>query len=171
MKRKDLAPGIKFGCWTVLSRVENPKHRSKYVCQCSCGTIRQVERANLVSGASTKCRPCIKLPLGEACFRGRLRQYKAAAVVRGFEFSLSDELAKQLFLQDCAYCGAPPAKLFEVKGCRGTALYNGIDRRDSCLGYIESNVVACCATCNYMKRSMTVEEFIAHARQIVENQR
>ncbi len=45
-------------------------------------------------------------------------------------------------------------------------IYNGIDRTDNDLGYITTNVVPCCATCNYAKKGKTVEEFFTWARRI-----
>lgn len=46
--------GKKFGEFTVLSKVENSKIR-KYKCQCSCGSIKEVNAYNLKDGLSTNC--------------------------------------------------------------------------------------------------------------------
>ena len=40
---------------------------------------------------------------------------------------------------------------------------NGIDRIDNALGYIESNVVACCPICNLAKRNLPVDTFVSWA--------
>jgi hypothetical protein len=37
---------------------------------------------------------------------------------------------------------------------------NGLDRIDSAIGYIESNVYTCCGNCNYMKNNYTYKEFM-----------
>lgn len=46
--------GHTFGKWTVLEKGEK-KTRQKWVCQCECGTIRQVEGTTLRTGRSTSC--------------------------------------------------------------------------------------------------------------------
>lgn len=48
--------GQHFGRWTVLSRVLNKTgHGSIWLCQCECGTIKEIEYTNLVSGKSKSC--------------------------------------------------------------------------------------------------------------------
>lgn len=49
--------GQRFGEWTVIERTVNPKipNRTHYRCQCSCGTIRSVDAANLRYQKSTNC--------------------------------------------------------------------------------------------------------------------
>lgn len=64
----------------------------------------------------------------------------------------------------CAYCGADAATAFTSRG--STILYNGLDRRDSNLGYIEGNVSPCCRVCNIAKGSMSVFEFITWVYKI-----
>lgn len=47
--------GQKFGRWTVIS--EAPRHgQTRYwLCQCDCGTVREVRQQNLINGQSTSC--------------------------------------------------------------------------------------------------------------------
>lgn len=54
--RSDLT-GMKFGKWTVLGPAENYtcKDGYKWTCQCECGTIRDVQRGNLMTGDQTSC--------------------------------------------------------------------------------------------------------------------
>lgn len=48
-----------FGSWLVLDIAHyKPGERIKWVCKCKCGTIKEVDGSNLVSGASTKCKKC-----------------------------------------------------------------------------------------------------------------
>ena len=39
--------------------------------------------------------------------------------------------------------------------------YNGVDRIDNSRGYEEGNVVPCCRQCNWSKRDLTTEQFLA----------
>jgi hypothetical protein len=48
----------------------------------------------------------------------------------------------------------------------GTFVYNGLDRIDSNLGYVRSNVVPCCAVCNYMKQELSLSEFLDQVAKI-----
>lgn len=46
-----------------------------------------------------------------------------------------------------------------TKGAIPSFVYNGIDRVDNSVGYVLSNCVPCCSTCNRMKGTMSSEEF------------
>lgn len=65
----------------------------------------------------------------------------------------------------CTYCGASASKAVKTK--YEVFLANGIDRVDNSIGYLEGNVVSCCKTCNYMKRDLSVVEFLEHVRNVV----
>lgn len=57
MKQKwiDLT-GQKFGRWTALERVIKPDNKNTYwLCQCECGTIKEVMGKNLHNGRSSSC--------------------------------------------------------------------------------------------------------------------
>jgi len=81
---------------------------------------------------------------------------KNGAKRRGLEWSLPDPLALDLITDHCYYCGSPANPSL------------GIDRVDNTRGYVEDNVVSCCATCNTMKMDMSVSAFVAHCKSIVE---
>lgn len=46
---------------------------------------------------------------------------------------------------------------------------NGIDRLDSSIGYVKTNVVSCCTKCNYAKHEMTIDEFKEWIKKIYIN--
>lgn len=56
MKRIDLT-GLRFGSWTVLeaAKIRDGAGHLRWRCQCDCGNIRVIPRANLRSGASASC--------------------------------------------------------------------------------------------------------------------
>lgn len=60
--KKQLDPGDKYGCWTVLDS------RGKQIfCQCGCGTQKLVCKYSLIKGRSTNCgckNKTLPLPLG-----------------------------------------------------------------------------------------------------------
>jgi len=70
MKKKINTKGKKFGKWTVLREVNAPysgadkkrKTTLKCICECECGAIELIHKNNLLSGKSTGCLRCAKLP-------------------------------------------------------------------------------------------------------------
>lgn len=78
---------------------------------------------------------------------------KRGAKKRGIEFSITIELFKKLIREECAYCGSKE-------------LFNGIDRKNSSLGYTKENSVSCCRRCNMSKHTSSPEEFLEHCKKI-----
>ena len=81
------------------------------------------------------------------------REKMSDAATRGIGFSLTLEQWEALRGQPCTYCG----DTFE--GVR-------VDRVDSDGEYCDDNVVSCCTTCNMMKRTMPLGDFLAHIAKI-----
>lgn len=51
--------GEKYGEWTVLNEYRSVKHRTEWLCECSCGrTKKYIWRQNLINGKSLRCRIC-----------------------------------------------------------------------------------------------------------------
>jgi hypothetical protein len=48
----------------------------------------------------------------------------------------------------------------------GVFIGNGVDRVENSLGYSVDNCVACCKICNWMKLTLSVDEFKAHVIKI-----
>jgi hypothetical protein len=79
------------------------------------------------------------------------------------------ECFRRLASQSCHYCGKPPsqkayAAIYSRKEKQRQDytrfdLYNGLDRVNNDIDYVEENLVPCCKNCNFAKRNMTVEEF------------
>lgn len=56
-----IAPGTKFGEWTVVKETVNPNLNYKsiyYLCKCSCGETAIIDGRSLRNGNSTKCKKC-----------------------------------------------------------------------------------------------------------------
>jgi len=53
-KFKDLT-GQVFGCWVVLERANNKNKETIWLCECICGTRKEVSAGSLVFGSSTNC--------------------------------------------------------------------------------------------------------------------
>jgi len=102
-------------------------------------------------------------------FRDLYRSYKRKAIARNYNFDLDLTTFGMITKCDCYYCGAVPANEWRItRNSKNTAryIYNGIDRKDNTKGYQLDNVVSCCSICNFMKNTLTYDQFIAKAMQI-----
>ena len=92
-----------------------------------------------------------------------LKDYKAGAVKRNHEFSLTFDTFVALLSGNCVYCGAEPVvREYEKQYMQVTEepfKHNGIDRIDPTKGYTTDNCVSCCSKCNYAKHDMSLEEY------------
>lgn len=85
--------------------------------------------------------------------KGRFTSLKSNAHRRGLNFSIEIEQLQELLSKNCTYCG-------DGKG------YISLDRIDNKKGYEFDNVCSCCTLCNMMKKTLSVEQFIDHAKLI-----
>ena len=168
--REDLGTAVR-GTWkdrTIYAR--------KVACVCDCGGSIEVWAAHLRSGSTQSCGCLYKskqrhrsLPKGEAAFRTVLRSYKANAKNRGIAFGLTKQQFRALILQPCSYCGQEASTVARTRAGYGDFTYNGLDRVNSSLGYVEGNVVPCCSVCNRAKMDMDLTDFLAWVRRIHEH--
>ena len=81
--------------------------------------------------------------------------FKAQARSRGIRMAIAEDVYVATVTAACAYCGGKKeGKLI------------GIDRIDSDGAYEEGNIVACCATCNFMKNTLNLDVFVTQCRRI-----
>lgn len=85
---------------------------------------------------------------------------------RRIEFKLSKDLFVQLIHLPCSYCGDLETNTWVNKDTKEVWKYTGIDRLDSSKPYQDDNVCSCCKDCNYAKRKLSVEEFLAKIKKI-----
>jgi hypothetical protein len=177
--------GQKFGRLLVISPAKSKHKRAYWNCQCDCGNTCIAMGKYLRQGKKRSCG-CLKkesaqinakamtasnnLPPGVAAFNLLYAGYRCSAETRSIEFNLTKDNVAQLTKQDCFYCGAPPKILYAPDLPNGGYIYNGIDRKDSSVGYNLDNCVACCKMCNWMKNAFTVEDFISQCSRIIEHQ-
>jgi hypothetical protein len=121
--------------------------------------------------------------------------YQRSARLKKLQFTFSEEEFKEMVVKPCYYCNTLDEKGFdENPDCIGEAKmqvgfrinaeepksapsnsaakdkvlrsFNGIDRMDQKVGYIQSNGVSCCAMCNWLKGSLDSATFIKRIRHI-----
>jgi len=152
---------------TVLEHRKGTKtRRPMTLCRCECGRDRLVRSDRLRRGEVIACATCARaesakrgglarrLPVDVALTRNIRGVYEINAARKGLPFHLDESQVGALIRAACAYCGLEAAPT------------NGIDRLDSELGYVLSNVVTACSTCNYAKREMSPSAFLAWAERI-----
>jgi hypothetical protein len=187
-RRTDLI-GVRIGKLTVLrpGPVVGVVKRSFWECSCTCGNTINVRESLLVNYGKPGNR---RAQLSCGCLQGqhvttsateeiallrdkwgkaqvwRFYQYSAGASQRGLCFNVTEHDFERLCKSACHYCGEPPSNTAKVpQRCKGTAraadfIYNGLDRVDNDKGYTLDNVVSCCKTCNFAKRTNTYEGFL-----------
>ena len=74
---------------------------------------------------------------------------------RGKKFEIEKEFYDTICKRPCTFCGITD----ETKV--------GIDRIDNEKDYVTENIQSCCTTCNFMRRGLTCEEFVAKVSEIV----
>lgn len=171
--------GKTFNRLTVISVAgKTDSGNYKWECRCDCGVVKIVSSDHLTrkkqSVQSCGCyrddqirKKCSPDP-NETAFRLLIGVYKKRARKKGIEFSLSDKEFKDITSSDCVYCGEVPAMTIENKPKTGLYCYNSIDRDDHKKGYSSDNSIPCCKICNYMKWTLTKDEFLLQVKRIAE---
>ena len=80
-------------------------------------------------------------------------------------FELTLEQYSELINQECYYCGLESS--YTIEDVNEDLYKNGIDRKDSKIGYLYDNCVGCCQMCNYMKHSLSVNIFLKRIEHII----
>ena len=170
-KAIDVRVGDTYSRLTVLTEpysVRKPSGRCErfVTCKCSCGEIKTVSLNKLRMKKTLSCG-CYnkemvsrrKISDSDRVKNSLIREYKISADCRKLDYSLSDDLIFSTVKKPCHYCGTTPIKPHREDS---SFLYNGLDRFDNNLGYVESNIVPCCFICNKMKGVLTKEDFMDH---------
>jgi hypothetical protein len=83
-------------------------------------------------------------------------EYKKRADNKSLLYDLTTEEYNTITKSQCYLCSRNSREKYK----------NGIDRVDNNLGYIMSNVKACCASCNYIKKNMELGELFDKMTEI-----
>lgn len=86
----------------------------------------------------------------------RFSEYKRDAKKKNRSFEITFEQFMTFWQKPCIYGGCSIETI-------------GLDRIDSSLGYIISNIAPCCKTHNSMKSNLTQEEFLLMCRKVVDS--
>jgi len=157
---KDLI-GKRFGKLTVIALAEGRDTTCRrWLVKCDCGETKITRSSRLISGNCTSCGSCSHRKMyGESSMNQMISAYKAGAKRRNLEYTLTDNVFKNLTHSPCYYCGQLPSNIRAKSSAYGAYIFNGIDRVDNSKGYVIENVVPCCKLCNQAKSDKTQQEF------------
>jgi hypothetical protein len=189
--------GQRYGRLTVTEQSRpsdkpNGSQGRQWHCRCDCGTevwvpAGMLRRNAAIKNPGTKSCGClarengrkylaqfgVPAPLrkapGQSARRALFRRYARTATRRGFEWALQWEQFCALIASPCTYCGGGPSQTLTEPHRNGGFTYTGLDRVNNKAGYAPDNTAPCCGTCNYMKRALPVEEFLAHVARITQH--
>lgn len=162
--------GRKFGHLTVIKRAGSIRGRAAWLCKCECGN-EVVYKGTQLLARDTPRESC---GCNEGCIKRKnysdplyhiVDEYIAKAGERKKEWHLSYEYASMIMQSPCHYCGRVGSRRNKRLGIE----FNGIDRKDNSIGYVDGNVVPCCSYCNYFKGSRGYTEFIDRTLKIAEH--
>lgn len=179
--------GMSFGNLTVKEKLENRNGRTRWLCVCSCGAEKITMGIYLTTGDATSCGCKLKERQQKASKKRKgdfqtakgegsaltnvLHGYRKRAKQLKVAFNLNKEEFEELVKARCHYCGRSPRTTSVFKYKSGTSVSitrNGIDRKNSELGYDLANSVSCCITCNKAKGTMSYEEFINYLKDLTD---
>jgi hypothetical protein len=167
--------GQPFGRWTVRRFLEyslgpNGKKAAVWECVCVCGVVRPVLGKSLTAGVSQSCG-CLqkehssKQP-GDAAKVQAWHMAMSGARRRGLAWELGKVVFFQLISLPCHYCDGSATNRRRAPNGNGDFVSNGVDRKDSLLGYVNENVVPCCKVCQRAKMDMPYLDFIAYLERL-----
>ena len=170
--------GDKVGMLTIDSFAnKRSKSGSIWNATCDCGNKIEVDSRHIrrakQKGYNISCGKCegatrISQTHPEvAAFTHLYNMYKSNANRANRSFELDWDSFNFITSQNCVYCGTKPIQKCYNTNRSAFYLYNGIDRVDSSKGYVFSNCVTSCGTCNVMKRDMNVDDFYKHLHKIL----
>lgn len=173
--------GQRFGMLIVIEQKQSgPRGSWHCVCQCDCGQVtKPLPQATLLRNTTTSCgcrRDQYKKITGKNSSQftgykeihgGYWSKLQRGAAKRNYKFTISIQEAWYLFQsQDkrCALTGLPITFGERASDLRTASL----DRIDSSKGYIPNNVQWVHTKINFMKHTLTQEEFIKLCRKVAE---
>ena len=176
--------GIKFNRLHVIelfgTRRYGKSNKRIWRCRCDCGKITYQNTGALTSNNSKSCgclhdelsskngkKSRYKVAKHDSGYNHIYNSYKQNALSRKLEFEINYDDFLNLLKGNCFYCNIIPSNTYsksyyDIK-------YNGVDRIDNKLGYINSNVVSCCKICNISKNNHTTEVFLEWIFKISRN--
>jgi hypothetical protein len=155
--------GQVFGKLTVQRELPHKKPGAReWLCKCECGNTKTVKSGNLKNGSTKSCG-CLETHARKQPFEWLYNKLKWCSKRQGWALEISfEDFIAYTVVSECHYCGATVtwSPYASVHGKQTSRAYN-LDRKDTNDGYRKTNVVVCCARCNYSKADrFTYEDWL-----------
>ncbi len=171
--RKSLI-GQRFGRLVVVAYAGTDRQykcsKRLWECHCDCGRSTTLNTNRLTTGNTQSCG-CIqeerRRPWNMGGAMDLFASYKqnAQSHNRAFEIDFYTTFLP-MTQQPCCYCGATPSQVWKGRGRGADYMYNGIDRIDNSLGYVDGNCKPCCWACNNMRGKQAQLDFVLQVFKI-----
>jgi hypothetical protein len=161
--------GLKIDYLTFINKIENSK-KTKWLLICECGKECIKRPDHLFDKRGFKSCGCsinkfkIKKNLKHLAINKIFNSYKNGAKKRNLLIEITIKDFEEIIKKNCHYCGITPSGKIKINN--EFFLYNGVDRKNSSLGYLKENIVPCCFVCNRGKSNMNYEEFIKYLNRV-----
>lgn len=160
-------------CLSIIREKEREQHKQlKESGNClGCGSEIDEKTHGFRKDEVQRCKPCYdklkEIELArvrdkrnyneerKANIERHFQEYITSANKRFVKFNITIADFARLVALECTYCGY-----------HNESEVVGIDRVDNSVGYIPSNVVACCGICNKMKSDYSLSFFKEHVRRL-----
>lgn len=172
--RRKVKVGDKYSDWTVIGESHDDRGWIRWVCQCKCGTVGQLETGALRGDRHNKCRICAGIESRTGIDGTLWGRIYSGAVQRNIPVEVDWDYCKALLERQqhkCALTGQDislPKFTQELLGGVGTA---SLDRIDSDLGYVVGNLQWTARKINILKLDWSQEEFISMCCAVADHQR
>jgi len=161
--------GFKRGMITGISFSKRENNKTYWLLRCDCGNEVIKDTKVFFKSSTTISCGCLRKGQGiNPAVSSKISAYKKGAKERGLIYNLSNDFFEKITSSNCFYCGVIPSQLSKRNGHE--YFYNGIDRVNNSIGYIEENVVPCCVFCNKAKRDLDIEVFTKWVKRLSEYQ-
>lgn len=149
----------KFGMLTAQKFMGIDKNKQAlWFCKCDCGKDKIVPRCNLVKALTSSCGCLRRIKYHELISGIKFGNIRKGAETRGLEFKITIEYIWNLFKEQNGKCILSGVDIILDPDNKNTTA--SLDRKDSSKGYLEGNVQWTHKDINYMKMSMSDEEFL-----------
>lgn len=104
--------------------------------------------------------------LKQLCWGSGKRIRKSIKLQEGRDQHLTPEILKEIYDKQEGRCALSGVKMTAIRGKGQTQTNISVDRIDSSIGYLPSNIQLVCVICNFMKSTMTEADLLWWCRNI-----
>ena len=165
--KHDNLKGKIFGRLKVIERSKN--RNGKWICECSCGSNKEVESYFLINNETTSCG-CYRKEKSWTGYEEISGSYFNAlqnnAKYRKIEFNITIEYIWSVFLKQNRKCVFTNRDLKFDRSVNSRTQTASLDRTDNSKGYVEGNVQWVHKTINHMKMTLSSNDFINICKEV-----